>query len=142
MKKGILFLSGTSLIILAAAIFVYFNSPVIDCSDSCRTKEEIAWATVNISMEAPLMAFRFYQGRYPSGTEGIRVLYEKNGFEGDVYKGPYLREPPIDPWGREYHYENPATKSENVYDLYSLGADGIESYDDIGNWSPNPKQSD
>ena len=43
----------------------------------------------------------------------------------------------LDPWGREYIYEYPATKSSS-YDLYTLGADGVEGgtgeNTDFGNW--------
>jgi len=46
---------------------------------------------------------------------------------------------PLDPWGRPYIYEVPATRSRQPYDLYSLGADGQEGGEgpnaDIGNWS-------
>jgi len=44
---------------------------------------------------------------------------------------------PLDPWGREYIYEYPARKSKK-FDLYTLGADGMEGGSgedtDIGNW--------
>ena len=48
-----------------------------------------------------------------------------------------LKELPIDPWGHPYQYKNPGIKNPKKYDLYSLGADGIESDDDIGNWVSN-----
>jgi general secretion pathway protein G len=44
---------------------------------------------------------------------------------------------PLDPWGREYIYEYPSRKNSK-YDLYTLGADGIEGGSgedaDVGNW--------
>jgi general secretion pathway protein G len=46
----------------------------------------------------------------------------------------YLDEPMLDPWGNEYQYAFPAQKSSKKYDLYSLGEDGVESDDDVGNW--------
>ena len=43
---------------------------------------------------------------------------------------------PLDPWGREYLYLYPGTKSN--YDLFTYGSDGIEGGSgenaDIGNW--------
>jgi general secretion pathway protein G len=39
-----------------------------------------------------------------------------------------------DPWGKQYQYKQPAERSKKGYDLYSLGPDGVESEDDIGNW--------
>ncbi|MDR2624703.1 MAG: type II secretion system protein GspG [Zoogloeaceae bacterium] len=40
---------------------------------------------------------------------------------------------PQDPWGRPYQYRNPAPG--RPYDLFSLGADGVESADDISVWN-------
>ena len=37
--------------------------------------------------------------------------------------GGYLKEVPVDPWGRTYQYLKPGTHG-GAYDLYSLGADG------------------
>jgi general secretion pathway protein G len=51
----------------------------------------------------------------------------------------YLKQSPVDPWGRPYQYLNPGVKGE--IDVFSLGADGqpggegVEA--DIGNWSLN-----
>lgn len=49
---------------------------------------------------------------------------------------PFL---PQDPWGRHYQYRNPGKAS--IYDLFSLGPDGVESEDDIDVWNlyPNAK---
>jgi general secretion pathway protein G len=41
---------------------------------------------------------------------------------------------PKDAWNREYQYQYPAKRSKDDYDVYSLGRDGVESADDIGNW--------
>jgi general secretion pathway protein G len=49
------------------------------------------------------------------------------------WKGPYLKNKPLDPWGREYKYRFPG-EHNSEYDLYSLGKDGVESADDITNW--------
>ena len=53
----------------------------------------------------------------------------------DRWRGPYLDDAHKlkDPWGRPYQYRYPATKSKQPYDVYSLGPDGVESADDIGN---------
>ncbi len=39
-----------------------------------------------------------------------------------------------DPWGKPLIYEYPGRDGEDTYDLGSLGADGIESKDDLNNW--------
>jgi general secretion pathway protein G len=45
-----------------------------------------------------------------------------------------MEEVPKDPWGRTYEYRQPAERSGKAYDVFSLGKDGVESPDDIGNW--------
>jgi general secretion pathway protein G len=53
------------------------------------------------------------------------------------WKGPYLEEVPLDPWGNPYQYRFPGSKNINGargYDVWSWGTDGTESADDIGNW--------
>ena len=77
-------------------------------------------------------------GRYPSTSQGLRALIEKPT-ESPVptnWNGSYLKKKriPKDPWGNDYVYVSPGVHNDEEYDLYSLGADGIESSDDITNW--------
>ena len=53
-----------------------------------------------------------------------------------------LDEVPKDPWNRPYQYLYPAARSGQKYDLFSLGADGVESDDDLGNWKRAGKDSE
>jgi len=83
-------------------------------------------------------------GTYPTQSQGLRALVES---PSDVSNsaaypnGGFLGKDtvPLDPWGRPYIYEVPASRSRQPYDLYSLGADGQEGGEgsdaDIGNWS-------
>jgi len=51
------------------------------------------------------------------------------------WKGPYLENPPVDPWGNPYIYYYPGKHNANAFDLLSVGPDGKEGTDDdIGNW--------
>jgi general secretion pathway protein G len=52
------------------------------------------------------------------------------------WKGPYLkkRKIPKDPWSNDYVYVCPGVHNKDSYDLSSLGADGVESADDVTNW--------
>ena len=83
-------------------------------------------------------------GTYPTQSQGLQALVEKPSdiANGAAYPtGGFLGKDtlPMDPWGRPYIYEVPATRSRQPYDLYSLGADGQEGGEgpdaDIGNWS-------
>jgi len=74
-------------------------------------------------------------GRPPSQEQGLDAL--TNRPDGDnVPKRwrAYLEEPMMDPWGQPYQYRIPPQNSKRRYDIWSLGEDGVESEDDIGNW--------
>ncbi len=75
--------------------------------------------------------------KYPTQSEGLKALVEKTGSAKNWNPDGYLDAMPQDPWGNEYIYVRPGTKSRH-FDLYSLGADGQEGGEgvdaDIGNW--------
>ena len=100
-----------------------------------RGKAEIAKLQVD-QLEGALGLLRFDVGRYPTTAEGMAALIDNPGI--DNWSGPYLdkRKLPNDPWGREYQYRSPGQYGD--FDLYSLGADGMEGGEedsaDITSW--------
>ncbi|MDR0529007.1 MAG: type II secretion system protein GspG [Zoogloeaceae bacterium] len=62
-------------------------------------------------------------GKMPDTKAGLEALV----LRGDI---PFL---PKDPWGRPYQYRNPG--KAYAYELFSLGADGVESGDDVIAWN-------
>ena len=100
-----------------------------------RGKAEIAKLQID-QLEGALGLFRFDVGRYPSTAEGMAALIDNPGIEN--WSGPYLdkRTLPKDPWGREYQYRAPGQYGD--FDLYSLGADGMEGGEedsaDVTSW--------
>lgn len=59
---------------------------------------------------------------------------------GDRWNGPYIEKGiPKDPWKNEYVYTFPGQHNPTTYDVKSLGPDGVESADDITNWSEEGK---
>lgn len=94
-------------------------------------KTDIARVQID-QLKGALGLFRFDVGRYPSSSEGLSALNQDPGLQN--WSGPYLdRESlPKDPWGRDYQYRSPGQHGD--YDLYSVGADGVESNDDISSW--------
>ena len=101
---------------------------------SQQARETAAKADVS-SIETAIGAFEIDNGRYPSTEEGLEALISSpSGL--DAWRGPYLsRGLPKDPWGNEYVYRYPGQENPDGFDLYSLGPDGREGNDDIGNWS-------
>ena len=92
-----------------------------------RGKSEIAKLQID-QLEGALGLLRFDVGRYPTTSEGLPALIDNPGIEN--WAGPYLdkRTLPKDPWGREYQYRAPGQYGD--FDLYSLGADGVEGGED------------
>lgn len=98
-------------------------------------------AKTNLSsiMQA-LDMYRLDNQRYPTAEQGLVALAVRptaapvpNNWK------QYLKEAPVDPWGRPYVFLNPGIKAE--IDVMSYGADGQQGGEgvnaDIGSWSLN-----
>lgn len=72
------------------------------------------------SICAAIDSFYTIYGRYPSNEEGIDLLSRKT----DKLPDPLLKQPPIDPWGRRYQYNQPGRSGP--YEVICYGADGRE----------------
>lgn len=97
-------------------------------------QDQIAQTFVDSGIDPALMAYRLNMGRYPNTAEGLAALRTAPSGAGDKWKGPYVESDVIDPWGNPYQYRYPGTRNTDKYDVWSFGADGVESGDDIGNW--------
>lgn len=86
------------------------------------------------NIKTPLTAYRIDVRNYPTSEEGLQALLEAPQGKESRWKGPYIEEKPVDPWGNLYQYRYPGLKNPDKYDVWSLGPDGVESEDDIGNW--------
>lgn len=104
-------------------------------------KAKIAAAKVEIesNLSTALGLYELDNGQYPTTDQGLRALLEKpsTGTVSDSWDGPYLKKKviPNDPWGKDYIYVSPGANNTDSYDLSSLGPDGVESADDLNNWS-------
>lgn len=102
-------------------------------------QEKIASLFVGQTLKTALVPYRLDVGNYPSSEEGLTALVKAPAGKEKKWKGPYLEasEVPLDPWDNPYKYRFPGSKNVNGtrgYDVWSLGPDGVESADDIGNW--------
>jgi len=77
-----------------------------------------------------IMRYAGSMGRFPPSLAALTA----NLSDSPEWQGPYLRESPIDPWGNRYRYLFPGERNPDSFDVWSLGPDGRESDDDIGNW--------
>lgn len=97
-------------------------------------QEEVAKIFVTQTIKAPLTAYKLHMRTYPTTEQGLQALLTPPEGAGDRWKGPYLTEPPIDPWGTPYQYRYPGIKNPGGYDVWSLGPDKTDNEKVIGNW--------
>lgn len=92
---------------------------------------------VKQSIKTPLFSYKIAMGDFPSTSEGLQALATPPAGKADRWRGPYVQDGqiPLDPWKRPYQYRYPGTHNKEGYDVWSLGPDGQESEDDIGNWT-------
>ena len=99
------------------------------------SQTNIAKSMVSDAFAVPMMSFKLSVGRFPTTEEGIKALETAPDSLGERWKGPYVRNLPLDPWGNPFQYRFPAQNSRDGYDLWSNGPDGQpDTEDDIGNW--------
>lgn len=103
-----------------------------------RAMLEKANADVRLLDQAVEM-YRLDNLSYPRVEDGLDALVVPPAglTRGDRYRtGGYVRQLPDDPWGNPYQYVYPG--AHGVFDVYSLGADGVPGGEganaDIGNW--------
>ncbi|MEY3017467.1 MAG: hypothetical protein RL336_602 [Pseudomonadota bacterium] len=84
------------------------------------------------SIESALSIYHLDNFTYPSTDQGLQALVSKPDGQPEARnwkKGGYLKEMPVDPWGREYLYLSPGEEGRE-FDLYTLGADGVSGGED------------
>jgi general secretion pathway protein G len=106
-----------------------------DRADALDPKVVAARTWISV-LQSAMDRFQRDMGHYPSLDEGLDALYHAPAKDALRWKGPYLKgEMPVDPWTHAYRYRIPGMKSSAGFDIWSLGPDGVESEDDVGNWS-------
>ena len=107
-----------------------------------EARRSIAAADIKGNLSLALRLYEVDNGRYPSTEQGLKARLEKPTASPvpKNWKGPYLEQDPSDPWQRPYAYKYPGSHPPRDYDLYSQGPDGIDSDDDITNWTKEEKE--
>tara|TARA_X000000368_G_scaffold389679_1_gene352328 strand:- start:1 stop:432 length:432 start_codon:yes stop_codon:yes gene_type:complete len=119
---------------ILATVVIVNVSPVFQRANFEKIRADMA--NINKALEI----YRFNELSYPTTSQGLDALVKPHSELKNplLYpEGGYISSIPEDPWGREYIYEYPSRRSLK-YDLYTLGADGIEGGTgedaDVGNW--------
>ena len=126
------------LVLAIIAILIGIGANMMGGADEIA-KQVAAKAGIS-TIKSALMGYKAVNGgRLPgmaASGQGLEVLTKSNK-GGRSYMNP---EGIIDPWGHTYKFANPGRKSNDGYDLWSVGPDGTDgSEDDIGNWSEKQK---
>lgn len=134
--------SGFSLleILIAIALVALITSVALNQLTDVfgGNQKKAAEMFVTSTAELALTRYRLDVGNFPSTEEGLDALIKAPAGKEPRWKGPYFKEKAIDPWGNAYKYQFPGTRNisgARSYDIWSLGEDGTESNDDIGNWN-------
>ena len=137
LKKGFTLIELMAVLVILgilATIVVVNVAPVFQRANIEKIKADMA------QTEKALEMYKFNELQYPTTSQGLDALVvPHSGLKNPILypEGGYISSIPTDPWGREYIYEYPPQKS-NKFDLYTLGADGMEGGTgddtDIGNW--------
>ena len=99
-----------------------------------RVQERTTREFVKSGLKTSLLDYKLDMGSYPTTEQGLRALLAAPPGVSLRWNGPYIEDWPVDGWGRDYQYRFPGEEKIGSYDLFSLGGDGVESEDDIGNW--------
>ncbi|MGK0442204.1 MAG: general secretion pathway protein G [Pseudohongiellaceae bacterium] len=111
---------------------------VLERADDARVqKAQADFSTISTALKL----YRLDNYTYPTSEQGLEALVTLPAIDPiptNWKKKGYLDSAPKDPWGRPYLYLSPAEFSDNDFDLYSLGADGVTGGEDqnadIGSW--------
>jgi general secretion pathway protein G len=71
-------------------------------------------------LSAALKQYRADCGDYPSSKGGLQSLVTNQGNKS--WRGPYIKEVPLDPWGRPFLYLRSSNSPQP--EIFSYGADG------------------
>lgn len=100
-----------------------------------KAKQEI------LAIQSALELYRLDNGFFPSTEQGLQALVTRPTTEpipAAWRSGGYLKELPVDPWGRPYLYVNPGKRNPTDVDVFSYGPKGNETTETeasvIGNW--------
>lgn len=87
-------------------------------------------------ISAALRSYQINNRFLPTEAQGLKALVERPTSAPQPKRWKKEISPlPIDPWGFEYKYRRPAKKSDEDFDVFSVGEDGqADTDDDIGNW--------
>ena len=118
-----------TIIAVLGAAAIYKIKGTVDVAKETRIESDIK------NVVTQLKTYEARNTTPPTTEQGLKALVEMPTVEPLPSKWTQLlEESPKDPWNHELRYVYPAKRSKQDYDVFSVGKDGVESADDIGNW--------
>jgi len=118
------------IITLLIGMGVYGLVGVMGDAESVAAKADVK------NLETNIIRYRTVCDTFPTNAQGLQALVTRPTANPipKQWKQFLTKSAIVDPWGNVYQYKKPGVRNKGGYDIYSLGADGVESEDDIGNW--------
>ena len=108
---------------------IYLLSGNIDVAKETRVDGDLK------TISTQLKTYEMSNYALPTTEQGIAALVEPPTAPPEPRRWKKLMEEmPLDPWGHAYQYRCPGVKNPTSFDVFSMGPDGLESADDLGNW--------
>jgi len=108
---------------------IYLLSGNIDVAKETRVDGDIKTISTQIK------TYEMSNYAPPTTEQGLAALVQPPTAPPEPRRWKQLMtEMPVDPWGHPYQYRCPGVHNPTGFDIFSLGPDGMESADDIGNW--------
>lgn len=83
------------------------------------------------SLGAALRMYSTNNGRFPTTQQGLQALVEKPTTTPPAKRWTKLMdEVPLDPWQNPYGYKFPGSEDASMFEIISVGPDGIEGNED------------
>jgi general secretion pathway protein G len=105
----------TIIAILAGAVVLQVTNRT-EHAKRARAIQDIA------TFETALDLYKIDNGSPPTTEQGLQALRTKPN-DATNWNGPYIKKPPIDPWGTEYVYRYPGQLNPDSYDVISYAKD-------------------
>ena len=126
-------------VLLVLVILVIIASLSVTVYSSVQREANTDAARVAIQQfQKNLELFHLHVNDYPTTAQGLEALMQPPPelASAGVWRGPYIRTVPLDPWRRPYQYEYPGRHSPTEPDIWSLGNDGQDGTDDdVCSWA-------
>jgi general secretion pathway protein G len=118
-------------LVIIAVLAAVVVPKLVGRSEDAKKKATVASIA---GIKLALDAFEVDNSRYPTTAEGLMALVDQPAGLTN-WHGPYVERQQIekDAWDHPFVYRYPGTRNPNGFDVSSMGPDGQESADDIGN---------